>query len=448
MVSFVQDVFNEISLERDPELWQSADDRKNLHRIHFLSEFEETRFRQQLESCCSPALAKNSKLSQAFRLKADKVENQTEKLTLLNKAADFATDAEFVSILRSRSQVLSRLKKHSLVVADVDYLKESFQTSGDIELEYLKHKSLSQILHQGKKPLQTPHADKLFTDKKVHDLEKLNHDLTQQVAKNESYAGLPFTETNKEHPNFAAFVGVERTQRQGRFTVALRDIQPGEVLAIDRPTITFLDKDHIKTNCWHCLRDCRWNPYPCSSCSGVIFCSLGCKSQSQSSYHPYECGRTDLLYKSSIEVWILAMRMVASKPANFFVDHSVDDIIAAAAAASLDNEEDGLRRTVMMESHPGSPRFSAPELMKEALVAVFITRYLTSSQYFGKREDTTAAGFDDRQMKVAAWLHHLMRVARFNSHEVTQKQDDHRTKRIGVATNPQLALVSLNIVTL
>ena len=199
MVSFVQDVFNEISLERDPELWQSTDDRKNLHRIHFLSEFEETCFRQQLESCCSPALAKNSKLSQAFRLKADKVDNQTEKLTLLNKAADFATDAEFASILRSRAQVLSRLKKHSLVVADVDYLKESFQTSGDIELEYLKHQSLSQILHQGKKPLQTQQADKLFADKKVHDLEKLNHDLTQEVAKNESRAGLPFTETNKEH---------------------------------------------------------------------------------------------------------------------------------------------------------------------------------------------------------------------------------------------------------
>ena len=86
MVSFVQEVFNDISLERDPELWQSEDDGKTLQRIRFLSGFEETRFKQHLETSCSLALAKNSKLCQAFHLKADKTDSLDQKLTLLNKA--------------------------------------------------------------------------------------------------------------------------------------------------------------------------------------------------------------------------------------------------------------------------------------------------------------------------------------------------------------------------
>ena len=332
------------------------------------------------------------------------------------------------------------MEKHPLVIKDVDYLSE-LTKSTDIELEHLKHKSISFMLHQGKKPPpSTSEADQYLKENKIRDLVELNIDLSQKAVKTRPPVGPSLTEINEKHPSFASSVGVEETQRQGRFTVALRDIQPGEVLAIDKPTIQFLDKEHVKTNCWHCLRGCRWNPYPCSSCSGVIFCSLGCRDQAQASYHPYECGRTDMLYKSSIEVWILALRMVASKPVDFFVDNSVTDVMTSSSC------EEGLKRTVLMESHQGSPQFNAPELMKEAFVSVFITRFLTSAGYFGKeQQNVRRPDFDDRQMKVADWLHHLMRVARFNSHEVTQKQADNRTKRIGVATNPQLALVSVTV---
>ena len=48
------------------------------------------------------------------------------------------------------------------------------------------------------------------------------------------------------------------------------------------------------------------------------------------------------------------------------------------------------------------------------------------SGYFGQEEQSNLV-FNGDQMKVALWIHHLMRVARFNSHEVTQRQTDNRS---------------------
>ena len=89
MASFVQDVFNEISLERDPDLWQCADDTKMSKRIKFLSGFEETKFKKHLRTGCNPALEKNSKLCQAFQMKASKTDESEKKIALMNKYDQF-----------------------------------------------------------------------------------------------------------------------------------------------------------------------------------------------------------------------------------------------------------------------------------------------------------------------------------------------------------------------
>ena len=66
--SFLQSVFNDISLERDPKLWQSANDILVEKRIRFLSQFPQTRFESQLGKE-RPQLQKNEPLSKAFKAK-------------------------------------------------------------------------------------------------------------------------------------------------------------------------------------------------------------------------------------------------------------------------------------------------------------------------------------------------------------------------------------------
>ena len=49
--SFIQKVFYEISLEKDPGLWQNEEDttEKNIERIRLISGFPQTRYKAQLE---------------------------------------------------------------------------------------------------------------------------------------------------------------------------------------------------------------------------------------------------------------------------------------------------------------------------------------------------------------------------------------------------------------
>ena len=72
-------------------------------------------------------------------------------------------------------------------------------------------------------------------------------------------------------------------------------------------------------------------------------------------------------------------------------------------------------------THNGSKMFSAPVLMKESLIAVFLLRCLQSRGYFGEMNTfCDDSNFTDTQLKVAIWIYHMMRVAKFNSHEVTE----------------------------
>ena len=65
-----------------------------------------------------------------------------------------------------------------------------------------------------------------------------------------------------------------------------RDIEPGEIIAVDRPVVKHLDKEYTKTHCWHCLRSTqKYATVPCSMCSGVLFCSELCRKISQDTYH-------------------------------------------------------------------------------------------------------------------------------------------------------------------
>ena len=48
MATFIQSTFNEISLERDQELWMSADDSRLEDRLRLLAEFPQCRFRHQV----------------------------------------------------------------------------------------------------------------------------------------------------------------------------------------------------------------------------------------------------------------------------------------------------------------------------------------------------------------------------------------------------------------
>ena len=88
--SFLQKVFYEISLEKDPGLWQNDQDttEKNIERIRLISGFHQTRYKAQLEKTNSTT-KKNSGLAKALKEKGNKQFSGGDTysaLTLYNQA--------------------------------------------------------------------------------------------------------------------------------------------------------------------------------------------------------------------------------------------------------------------------------------------------------------------------------------------------------------------------
>lgn len=94
-----------------------------------------------------------------------------------------------------------------------------------------------------------------------------------------------------------------------------------------------------------------------------------------------------------------------------------------------------------MESHEGSDQYSAPELMKEALVAIFLTRFLEQGNFFQSCFSLNHQ-IPPGDLKVALMIHKLMRVIRFNCHEILSKPEGRGPKKIGFGVNPCLAMIN------
>ena len=148
---------------------------------------------------------------------------------------------------------------------------------------------------------------------------------------------------------------------------------------------------------------------------------------------------TDVLYKSDVGVWILAHKTVASYPKDTFLDNE-------------HRQDESLGEYCKLVAHYGSPKYSAPELMKEALICVFFTRCLQSTGYFGPlvEGEKINPDFGTEELRIALWLHRFMRIARFNCHAIREVKRDQsfanlnkiETCSIGAAINPTLAMIN------
>ena len=123
--SFLQKVFYQISLEKDPQLWQDDEDTKqnNYKRIKFLSGFEQTRYRAQLDRSKS-STRKNDVLAKALKEKGNKEYSGGDSvgaLVLYNQALCYSSvEGEYSTLLGNRSALWADLGKHWLVIRDIN----------------------------------------------------------------------------------------------------------------------------------------------------------------------------------------------------------------------------------------------------------------------------------------------------------------------------------------
>jgi len=154
------------------------------------------------------------------------------------------------------------------------------------------------------------------------------------------------------------------------FTAA--EVSAGDILGVEKPIAAVLEKDFIRTNCWHCLTTVK-APYGCPLCSAVKFCSRECLTEACQTYHPSECLLTDIILSNRIDMWHIALRAVSSRPLkqNLLVGRNGMSPIYSS----------GDLNTLLNLDVPQHNK-STEEVKKRTLMAVFYLIILQMTGYF------------------------------------------------------------------
>jgi hypothetical protein len=309
MASFVQTVFNDISLEKNPKLWMDAtdSDRRNAERIALIAEFPEADFAAQL-SASGPSVricsSKNAKLSSALLEKAKLAFAQDAVgeavLVLLNQSLQFAPPADVdlaVQILSLRSSLWAERRRWRLAVRDVDRaLAATAASLPPLErCKLLERKGIGLIAdgqtEAGAEVIQEAIGVLNASGLKGAKLKSKTEQISKMQAAAEASAGAnrgqsptrsvpALVRPHPQFPNLSDCVSVQFSAESGRFCVASRDVDVGEVIAVDTPFAWMLDREEARRRCWQCCVVLE-TPLACQHCSGVLFCGEDCEPSSK-----------------------------------------------------------------------------------------------------------------------------------------------------------------------
>ena len=400
MAEIVQEVFNDISLEKDPALWQNSQQNEFMtnKRINFLAGFEEALFTSEFDFDKSPS-RKNDKLAAALLTKYNVAKTSEQKLKLLGQSMAFGKEDFFDEIHRKRMKVFLSINLKKEALKDLLAIREKSDEECNqclrlaFDLKYIEDKNLSK--------------EELY--------DKLNECLTKKQEKfkfnNHSYL-----------KHFSDKVSIKQEAGRGRFLVAGEDISPGELLCQERSYSAVLDRAHVGSHCDQCLVRISSCHVACSNCSLVRYCSQSCQQEALSSHHQYECMIQDTLYRAGCGAWILAYRIVASKSLSFWLaikDDLKNHDESLGVLGNFEYDSTDIKTVYNLVTHDSAER-QPPLLMKESLTSVFFLRCLQSKAYFGNRV-VKAGKLSQEELYITRLLHHFMRVVYYNSHEVCMK---------------------------
>ncbi|QQP48814.1 Uncharacterized protein FKW44_009244 [Caligus rogercresseyi] len=454
---FVQSVFNEISLDKSMALWEDTDVILDPYRVLFLSYMPETLFRKYLRK---EQLRKDAQLSSAFREKGNALYKNGDfnaSLSVYNQALCLAPKAQDVYpiTLANRSAVWHALQRYENAVADIQSSLESSYPK-ELRFKLLERKAKCQIALRKKKSSEEAigdfvscvkesdinvslkekkisgikaEFDKVFENGTKEDEQKEEDSSSSSIQTQPCLNGGPPPPSPTPPLGFCDSVSIGYDPGRGRYTYANRDIDPQ------------LDKEHIKTHCWHCLGRAPL-PLPCDNCSGTLKFFLPQVRSLKKKL--LQCGITDIIQSGGVGTWILAYRAIASRPLSFWLSRKVMYPRYENDEDTEEEEEEvdvASKISIPEDPFPKTGRFQAPALMKEALTVVFFIRCLNRVGYFPDLSPV------ERQL--GKHLRNFIRIASFNSHEVTEvtlrrngTEDNVGARRVGTAINPLLALIN------
>ena len=121
---------------------------------------------------------------------------------------------------------------------------------------------------------------------------KLIREMVYVEDKKDDGKGIPETKIeifnkNEQIPCASDVISINYSKKYGRFIVANRDINPGELIVKEK----FYSLLFFGDNRTHCANCCKlvYSSIPCESCAYAVYCSEACKNKAWDDYHKIEC---------------------------------------------------------------------------------------------------------------------------------------------------------------
>ncbi|EFA07768.1 hypothetical protein TcasGA2_TC005322 [Tribolium castaneum] len=147
---------------------------------------------------------------------------------------------------------------------------------------------------------------------------------------------IPTSQRNNSIPCATNSVEIKVDEKLRKRVVATKDIQIGQVIAVETPCVAAL----INVVLFHC-HDCYilcYNPIPCKTCTEVVYCSEACRENAFAKYHQKECpiylSMRKLVGIDTHFQWALKMTLLVQTQADKCCDR-------------IDTDDDRTRKTLM-----------------------------------------------------------------------------------------------------
>ncbi|XP_043505695.1 SET and MYND domain-containing protein 4-like [Polistes fuscatus] len=213
----------------------------------------------------------------------------------------------------SRSGILLYLRQFKDSISDIDRAL-TFNLPDDIKLKiYLRRikcllelgQSIDDDYTRAFNMIQEMPDDHPKKQKSKERLDCLKDQLTkidtQNIPNKQKYKiKIPVIESpNVEVPSASDAVSVVyNSSKYERHIVAARDIEPGELIAVEKGYSHIVDTSRVYSHCTNCS-DCCLALIPCDYCYIAMYCSDKCRDEHWQQYHEIECRVFSILYEMS-----------------------------------------------------------------------------------------------------------------------------------------------------
>ncbi|XP_043482677.1 SET and MYND domain-containing protein 4-like [Leptopilina heterotoma] len=259
--------------------------------------------------------------NQIFTSKIIDANDYIKAWELYSKSIAFAENnsEELALAFANRSAVLVRLEKYSDALKDIEMA---------LKLNYPEHLRGKLLIRKTEclAFLNDPQLMSVY-DECLFWLDKMNLDNSRrEIFENKlinakkismkngsnqinSYPCVPMIVGQEEIPCATSALAVKFNDTFGRHVVTTRDIEPGEILAVEKPYSMILTTENMYTHCGHCL-GIAWSSVPCEHCVFVVYCSENCKELAWQLYHDIECQVTGFLLNLDMnKLGLFSMRL-------------------------------------------------------------------------------------------------------------------------------------------